>query len=125
MGFAEAIKKGMNNFFNPYGRASRSEFWWYWLCIFIICGVLGVIGGFVSGNGGVEQTWVGIIFDVLSAIFGASLVCAEIRRLHDIGKSGWNVCWSFIPVIGGIYVLILLARRSQPEANRYGEPIVN
>ena len=121
MGFSEAVKVGLNKFFTPYGRATRSEFWWYMLFALIICGVLGVIGGFVSGNGGREQTWVGIIFDVLSAVIAISIVCAEIRRLHDIGKSGWNVCWSLIPVVGGIYVLYLLCNPSEQGSNRYGE----
>ena len=120
MGFAEAIKNGLNNFVAPYGRASRSEFWWYWLFMFIIAGVLGVIGGFVSGNGGVEQTWVGIIFDVLSLVLCISIVCAQIRRMHDIGKSGWNVCWQLIPIVGVIYVIILLCRPSESGENRYG-----
>lgn len=123
MGFIESIKNGLNNFFNPYGRATRGQFWWYWLFMLIIAGVLGVIGGFVSGHGGVEQTWVGIVFDVFSAIALASLLCAEIRRLHDIGRSGWNLCWSFIPFFGGLYVLYLLIKPSEAGPNRYGEPI--
>lgn len=125
MGFAEAIRKGLNNFFNPSGRASRIEFWWYWLFMIIISGVLGVIGGFVSGNGGVEQTWVGIMFDVLAAVLCVSILCAMIRRLHDIGKSGWNICWQLIPFFGSIYVIILLCRRSQPEPNEYGLPPIS
>lgn len=120
MGFAEAVKVGLQNFYNPYGRASRSAFWWYYLFITVIGGVFGVIGGFVSGNGGVEQTWVGIIFDVLAAVVSVSLICAEIRRLHDINKSGWNLCWAFIPVLGAIYVLYLLCKPSFPNPNKYG-----
>lgn len=120
MGFAEAVKVGLHNFYNPTGRASRSAFWWYALFLFIVSGVLGVIGGFVSGNGGVEQTWVGIIFDLLSAVVAISGICAEIRRLHDINKSGWNICWGLIPVIGGLYVLYLLCKPSFPNPNKYG-----
>ena len=123
MTFSEAIKNGRANFFNPSGRASRSAFWWYALCIFIVGGVLGVIGGFVSGHGGMEQTWVGIIFDVLSFILWLSLIFAEIRRLHDIDKSGWNILWQLIPLVGQIYMLILLCRESQPGPNKYGVPL--
>ena len=120
MTFSEAIKNGMANFFNPVGRLSRSGFWWYALCIFVVSGVLGVIGGFVSGHGGMEQTWVGIIFDVLGLVLFISLFIAEIRRLHDSGKSGWNILWQLIPVIGLIYEIILLCRESEPGPNKYG-----
>ena len=121
MGFAQAVTSGLRNFYNPYGRASRSEFWWYWVFIFLLTSFFGVTGGFVSGAGGREQTFLGVIFDVIGLVLGISMVCAQIRRLHDIGKSGWNVCWSFLPVIGGIYLLILWCRPSQPGANQYGE----
>lgn len=120
MGFADAVRVGLNKFFDPTGRASRSEFWWYWLCLIIISGVLGVIGGFLEGAHGTEQTWIGIIVQLLSAILAASIICAEIRRLHDIGKSGWNVCWAFIPLVGGIYVLYLLCKPSMLGDNQYG-----
>ena len=119
MGFAEAVKVGLNKFYTPYGRASRSEFWWYFLFLIIISGVIGVIGGFLEAVSE-EQVWIGIILQCFSALLCASIICAEIRRLHDIGKSGWNVLWSLIPLIGGIYVLILLCKASQPEENQYG-----
>lgn len=120
MGFSEAIRKGLSQFYSLSGRASISEFWWYYLFCIIIAGVLGVIGGFVSGHGGMEQTWVGIIFDILSFILGLSLAFCAVRRLHDIGKSGWNIFWNLIPLFGFIYLVILWCRPSQPGPNKYG-----
>ena len=119
MGFAEAIKVGLNKFFTPYGRASRSEFWWYALFLYIIGGVLGWFGGRLQSHG-MEQVWLGVIFEVLSALLGASIVCASIRRLHDTGKSGWNVLWYIIPFIGWIIEIVLLCKSSQPGENQYG-----
>jgi uncharacterized membrane protein YhaH (DUF805 family) len=43
-----------------------------------------------------------------------------IRRLHDIGKSGWWFFISFIPLIGSIWLLVLLVTDSQPGENQYG-----
>ena len=120
MGFPEAVRRGLNQFFSLSGRATRSEFWWYYLFAIIIAGVLGVIGGFVSGHGGIEQTWVGIIFDILGFIIGLSVVFCAVRRLHDIGKSGWNYFWVLIPVFGIIYLIVLLCRPSEPHTNRWG-----
>lgn len=119
MGFSEAIRVGLNKFFTPYGRSSRSEFWWYALFLYIIGGVLGWFGGRLQSHG-MEQVWLGIIFEVLSAIIGASLICASIRRLHDSGKSGWNVLWYILPFIGWIIVVIMLCKASTPGENQYG-----
>ncbi|MBT4904712.1 MAG: DUF805 domain-containing protein, partial [Flavobacteriaceae bacterium] len=44
-----------------------------------------------------------------------------VRRLHDIGKSGWWMLISAVPLIGGIWLLILLVTDSQLEENIYGE----
>lgn len=119
MGFAEAVRVGLNKFFYPYGRASRSEFWWYYLFTIIITGVLGVIGGFLESYS-IEQVWIGIILQCLSAIIAVSIICAMIRRLHDSGKSGWNVCWNFLPLVGWIIVLVMLCKPSEPMENQYG-----
>lgn len=119
MGFVESIKVGLNNFFNPTGRTSRSQFWWYALFLYIIGGVLGWFGGRLQSHG-MEQVWLGIIFEVLSALMAASVICASIRRMHDAGKSGWNVCWYFLPIIGWIIVVVMLCKSSQPGDNQYG-----
>ena len=119
MSFSEAIKVGLNKFFTPYGRASRSEYWWYALFIYIIGGVLGWFGGRLQSHG-MEQVWFGVIFEVLTAVLSASLVCAGIRRMHDISKSGWNICWNLIPLVGWIIVLVMFCKASTPGENQYG-----
>ena len=119
MGFAQAIKSGLNNSFNPSGRASRSQFWWYALFLYIIGGVLGWFGGRIQSHG-MEQVWLGVIFEVLSALLVVSMLCASIRRLHDTDKSGWNVCWYFLPLIGWIIVIVMLCKASVPGENKYG-----
>lgn len=119
MTFSQAVQSGLNKFFTPSGRASLSEFWWYFLFMVIISGVLGVIGGFIMGHG-MEQVWLGIIFEVIDIVLIISILCAEIRRMHDTGKSGWNVCWGLVPLVGWIIVLFLLCKPSQPGDNQYG-----
>ena len=119
MGFSNAVKIGLNKFLSPYGRSSVSEFWWYALFIYVISGVLGWFGGRLQSHG-MEQVWLGVIFEVLSALLVASVVCASIRRLHDTGKSGWNALWYFLPIIGWIIEIVLLCGSSQPYDNKYG-----
>ena len=119
MGFAEAIRVSLNKCFTPYGRASRSEFWWYALFLYIIGGVLGWFGGHIESKG-FEQVWLGIIFQIFSLICAISIWCATIRRLHDTGKSGWYSLWYFLPLIGWIIEVVFLCQSSQPGDNQYG-----
>ena len=43
-----------------------------------------------------------------------------IRRLHDIGKSGWWYCISFVPLVGAIILLAFTIFDSEPSANQWG-----
>ena len=119
MGFVEAVKVGLNKFFTPYGRSSRSEYWWYVLFIWAIGGVLGWFGGRLQFHGE-EQVWLGVIFEVLDAVLFASFVCASIRRLHDTGKSGWYSLLCAPLVITWIILAFMCSVKSQPGENQYG-----
>ena len=70
---------------------------------------------------------VGIIFSILGRLLGGGVGTIEsiyslailipflalfVRRMHDIGKSGWNILWGLIPVIGWIYLIYLLIQPS-------------
>ena len=45
----------------------------------------------------------------------------SVRRLHDIGKSGWYMFLSLIPLIGGLILLIWSLMDSEPGENQYGK----
>jgi uncharacterized membrane protein YhaH (DUF805 family) len=100
------------------GRARRKEFWMFVLfnVIFSIVATLldRVLGTRVGemGNG-----WISILYSL--AVLIPSLAVA-VRRLHDIGKSGWWLLISLIPLIGAIWLLILYIKDSQPGDNQYG-----
>ena len=65
-------------------------------------------------------------FQPLTSIFALiSLIpsiAVSVRRMHDIGKSGWWVLVGLIPLIGWIWLLFLAAGKGEPGANTYGEP---
>jgi uncharacterized membrane protein YhaH (DUF805 family) len=103
------------------GRARRSEYWYFTLMnMIIIFGMYAVIIAAAVGRSGVLAG----IFGVLVIIFALGIVipalAAAVRRLHDIGKSGWFYCVSFIPLAGPIWLLVLLATDSTPGENEYG-----
>ncbi len=44
-----------------------------------------------------------------------------VRRLHDTGRSAWNLLWLFLPFIGYIILLVYYCQDSQAGTNKYGE----
>ena len=63
---------------------------------------------------------IGFIFYVIY-LFAAFIPCIslQVRRLHDIGKSGWLLLLNFIPIIGPIVLLVWFCRSSESD-NQYG-----
>ena len=96
MTFGESIKTCFSKYATFEGRASRSEFWWFFL--------LTCVGGYIPV--------VGWLFALASII---PYLAVSVRRLHDTGHCGW---WCLCP----IYNLVLFARASDEGANEYGEP---
>ncbi len=58
------------------------------------------------------------------AIYGLAVLLpslgVSIRRLHDVGKSGWFLLIALIPLIGAIWLLVLFCTDSQAGVNKYG-----
>ena len=64
-------------------------------------------------------------FTLLSGIYSLALIipsiAVSIRRLHDIGKSGWWLFISLIPIAGPIWLLVLMFIEGTQGTNQYGE----
>jgi len=95
------------------GRATRSEYWYFFLMNFLI----GIVISVVSMVVGDTFSILGMIYSLAVLIPGLS-ICA--RRLHDIGKSGWMMLVALIPLAGIIWLLVLLVTESNPADNIYG-----
>jgi len=48
-------------------------------------------------------------------------LAVAVRRLHDVGKSGWMILLALIPLIGAIWLLVLMATDSNSGENKYGQ----
>ncbi len=92
------------------GRAGREEFWLWFLAVFAVNFVLGLIPGI-----GQILSWI-VTLGTLLPYLGVGA-----RRMHDIGKSGWFQLVALIPIVGFIILLILWAKPGETEANKYGE----
>ena len=98
------------------GRASRAEYWWFALANTIV-GVAWTLLGNVSPAFTVAyMVWMlGLLIPSLAV---------GVRRLHDTNRSGWYLLLTFIPLVGGIVLLVFLATQGAPDSNRYGPPPV-
>lgn len=110
------------------GRCQRSEFWWGLLLYYFGLAFALVFTSvfFVSVGDpydGSDAGWGMSLFFVLMVfcVFLIPLLSQQIRRLHDIGVSGWWVLIGlFVPYIGAFILLIMSLLPSQPHPNKYG-----
>lgn len=119
MTFPAAVKKCLSGYVNFEGRASRSEYWWfqlfYTLVVYLIPVALIAIAP-KSAFASVMST----VAVILMLGFFLPILAVSVRRLHDRNRSGWNLLWSFVPLIGGLVLLIWFCMRGTPGDNRFG-----
>jgi uncharacterized membrane protein YhaH (DUF805 family) len=100
------------------GRATRSEYWFFVL-FNLIFSIAAVILDNTLGLA-IKNVGYGPIYGLyILAVFIPSLA-VSVRRLHDVGKSGWMLLVAFIPLIGAIWLLVLYVTDSQPGSNKWG-----
>jgi len=105
------------------GRARRTEYWMFFLFNFIIVMLFYMaIGAFaLNSNGGGLLYGVMFLLVIYALAMFIPALAVEVRRLHDMGKSGWWIFIAFIPLIGSIWLLVLLCMDSQPGSNEWGK----
>lgn len=114
MTFVESVEHVFSNYFNAKGRASRSEYWWWYLFTIlasIAVSLLGVILDYFTGIEFISTilTW------GLSILILIPNICVQIRRYHDINRSGW---WILCPIV----CIIFLFFAGDEGENDYGLP---
>jgi uncharacterized membrane protein YhaH (DUF805 family) len=86
------------------GRASRKEFWMFYLVSFIILFIIGIVEKVFSE--------LAITFVYELTVFIPSLAVG-VRRLHDINRRGW---WIIVPIVGYVFMIF----KGQEGKNRFG-----
>jgi len=128
--FFNSVKLGIKQTFDFKGTASRAEFWFFMLFFMLMYGVVAIIdeatatttislldlplGNFIPM--GMVDPEVGLLVLLYRPIMAIPTTSATVRRLHDIGRSGWwAALWVFpVPVLGWLYLIPLLCKPSQP-----------
>ncbi|MBN2895115.1 MAG: DUF805 domain-containing protein [Campylobacterales bacterium] len=96
----------LKNYTGFTGRAGRAEIWFFILAHFLVSLILNVL----------SET-LGLIYAL--AVLVPS-IAVGIRRMHDIGKSGWWLLVGLIPVLGLFVLIYFYVLKSEEGENAYG-----
>ena len=120
------LKVMKENYSNFNGRARRKEYWMFVLIYAIIAIVamfldnaLGLDFTFDTGYGEISYGY-GWLYVLTALIHFVPTLAVAVRRLHDVGKSGWFYFIVLIPLVGPIWLLVLLCTEGAAEENIYG-----
>ena len=106
------------NYANFSGRARRSEYW-YFVLMNIIFAVLAMLLDNVLGLN-FEPLPYGVFYAIYAVAVLVPGLAVAVRRLHDIGKSGWFLLIALIPLVGAIWLLVLLCTEGNRGENQHG-----
>jgi len=104
------------------GRARRKEYWMFTLfalIFFIVAAILDNVLGttFKIQGQSLGYGWLYLILGIATIL---PALAVAVRRLHDVGKSGWWYFIAFIPIVGGIILLVWFCTDSQAGENEWG-----
>ena len=115
MSFTDSIITVLSKFVDFSGRASRSEYWWFYLATLIVSFGLGIVDSILFGWDLEDPMW---LSDIFNLVIFLPILAAGVRRIHDHGKSGWFILVQF-------YNLYLLIADGEPQPNLYGQVPTN
>lgn len=110
------------------GRARRTEYWMFILFNLIfgmvamgIDNFLGITFQFTNIDGNPLPFFYGYVYLLYCLFVLIPGLAVTVRRLHDVGKSGWMLLIALIPLVGAIWLLVLFCTDSQEGSNKWGE----
>jgi len=104
------------------GRARRKEYWMFALfnlIFFIVAAILDNVLGITFNIMG-QSAFYGWLYLLYALVVFIPGLAVAVRRLHDIGKSGWNYFIGLIPLVGVIILLVWFCKDSQTGENKWG-----
>lgn len=124
LGLFGYFKKTMTSHFAAFsGRARRKEYWSFALFAMLATLVLTGIGLAVDSSSGTLEDYPPVtiaLVSVVMLVFFIPSISVMVRRIHDLGLSGWFYLLFFIPYIGSLILLVFALMPSQKFENKYG-----
>lgn len=118
MTFEDAIKSSFNGYLKFKGRSCRAEFWLWVLFIFLGFIVAAGIDSFLDGTGATDAEPLKGLF-VLAILLPS--ISVSIRRLHDVGRSGWWFLLSLALLIGWAVLIYWFVSKGADGPNEFGK----
>ncbi len=100
------------------GRSRRSEYWYFVLFYFLICIVLAIVDTMTGTMS--AQYGMGVLGSLFALAMVIPSIAVGVRRLHDIGKSGWWQLIALIPILGWVVLLVWAVTEGHAGSNEYG-----
>lgn len=104
------------------GRSCRKEFWMFqllYVCLFVVTIMIVGVDTEYGEPGLAAQFAMALIILALLGLF-IPLIAVEVRRFHDMDKSGWHALINLIPYLGTLIVMIIMMLDGTPGDNRFG-----
>jgi uncharacterized membrane protein YhaH (DUF805 family) len=99
MNFQESVRVCLTKYAVFEGRATRSEYWWFFLFIVVVGLAISMLSATLSG-----------LFSLATVL---PSIAAATRRLHDTNRSGWWQLIVLLPVVGLIVLIVFLAQEGK------------
>lgn len=100
------------------GRARRKEYWFFILFNVLAVVVLGIIDVVLGTSS--KEAGLGLLSGIYLLAVLLPALAVTVPRLHDTDRSGWWILIEFIPLIGGLVLLVFTLLDSTPGSNRFG-----
>lgn len=140
MTFSESVRTCLREKYATFsGRASRSEYWWFFLAVtlagMVLFGLMFLLGGgldqFENNQGGIFATTSGAILGIVLLIFYLAIlipsIAVAVRRFHDRNLSGWwylgLMVLGFVPFVGflaSLAIIVIAVLKGTPGPNKFG-----
>lgn len=122
MTFGQAIKSGFQNYTSWKGRATRSEFWYWTLFVWLVelpFSIWYQASVNVTNDSLNLFTPAYFVLVLVALVFFLPSLAVMIRRLHDTDRSGGYWWMGIIPLVGWIFILVYMLQPTKPGANRF------
>jgi uncharacterized membrane protein YhaH (DUF805 family) len=117
MGMQDAVRTVFGKYADFSGRARRQEYWWFNLFAALVSLVLAVIGSVLFHRPMGEY---GVIATLWSLATLLPSLAVAVRRMHDVGRSGWWLLIAFVPLVGALVILYWFVQRGTVGPNEFG-----
>jgi uncharacterized membrane protein YhaH (DUF805 family) len=107
------------------GRSRRKEFWMWVLFTTIVCSILAVLGIWgaeerLFSSDEELMLYFACTLGLFSLLIFIPNLAVIVRRLHDTDRSGWNILWGLVPLLGGLILLYFYVTEGTQGPNRFG-----